>query len=137
MSTSTALAPALALAPYAAALGFLHVFLSFRVIRLRYRFRRALGAGGEPALERAVRVHGNLTEHAPIALLLILLVGLCGWSPWIVHALGGALLAARIVHAWGVSQENENFTYRKIGMVGTFAVVAVSAALSAAAAFAG
>jgi len=49
-----------------------------------------------------------------------------GWA-LLVHGLGLVLLLARLSHAYGVSQARENFRFRVFGMVGTFAVLVVSA----------
>lgn len=125
----TAAPAALALAPFAGLLGLVYVYLAIRVIKARYRVKAALGTAGDTGLERAVRVHGNFAEYVPFALLLILLVGLTGWSVWAVRGLGALLLAARLLHAYGVSQEQENLRYRKFGMIATFAVFTVSALL--------
>jgi uncharacterized protein len=125
----TAAPAALALAPYAALLGLVYVYLALRVIKARYRVKAALGTAGDAGLERAVRVHGNFAEYVPFALLLILLVGLTGWGVWAVRGLGALLLAARLLHAYGVSQEAENYAYRKFGMIATFTVFGVCAVL--------
>ncbi len=70
---------ALSVAPlYAALLGFLLVYLSIRVIRLRRRFKVAIGAGGEAAIERAARVQANFSEYVPMALILLLLAEIQG-----------------------------------------------------------
>ena len=61
---------------YAGLLALLLVLLALRVVRLRWKFRVGLGDGGERAMTRAIRVHGNATEHVPIALLLLHAVGL-------------------------------------------------------------
>jgi uncharacterized membrane protein YecN with MAPEG domain len=45
----------------------------------------------------------------------------------ILHALGLALVAGRIVHAYGVSQEPENFRFRVLGMGMTLTSIAVAA----------
>ncbi|MBL0168079.1 MAG: hypothetical protein IPP85_13525 [Propionivibrio sp.] len=37
-----------------------------------------------------------------------------------MHALGLCLLAGRLSHAYGVSQANENYTFRVFGMAMTF-----------------
>ena len=114
---------------YASLLAILFVGLSMRVIRLRGLVRVAVGAGGDPALERAIRVHANCAEYAPIGLVLLLLVELSGYTPWVVHANGVALLAGRTIHAWGMSQTNEVIRLRAIGMVATFVTLASCAAL--------
>ncbi|HYF09379.1 MAG TPA: MAPEG family protein [Acetobacteraceae bacterium] len=116
---------------YAALLALLFLALSFAVIRQRYRTRIAIGTGREPALERAARVHANFAEYAPFALLLMLLAELLGAAPWWLHAIGLALLVGRAVHAFGVSQREENLRFRQAGMALTFAVLALGAATAA------
>jgi len=64
-------------------------------------------------------------------------VGVAGGGAWAVHLLGALLLAGRAVHAYGVSQEKENFRYRIAGMMTTFGVLVGSALLLLAAAFIG
>ena len=114
---------------YAALLGLIFVALSLRTIRLRRRHRIAVGDGGNPELRRAMRVHANFAEYAPLALLLIFFVEHDGAEMLLVHALGCALLAGRMLHAWGVSQDRENFRYRVSGMVLTFGTI-ITAALA-------
>ena len=113
---------------YAAILGLVFVALSLQTIRLRRRHRVALGDGNQAPLRRAMRVHANFAEYVPLALLLMFFVERCGGSALRIHALGIALLAGRLLHAWGVSQVRENFRYRTIGMVLTFSVI-ISASL--------
>ncbi len=100
---------ALSVAPlYAALLGFLLVYLSIRVIRLRRRLKvaigaggePAIGAGGEPAIERAARVQANFSEYVPMVLIL-LLAEIQGGSPLVLHAIGLALVVGRAAHAFG------------------------------------
>lgn len=114
---------------YAAVLGLIFVALSVRTIRMRRRHRVAVGDGGNAELRRAMRVHANFAEYVPLALLLIFFVEHDGAETLLVHALGNALLAGRLLHAWGVSQEPENFRYRVSGMALTFGTV-ITAALA-------
>jgi uncharacterized membrane protein YecN with MAPEG domain len=114
---------------YAAVLGLIFVALSVRTIRMRRRHRVAVGDGGNAELRRAMRVHANFAEYVPLALLLIFFVEHDGAETLLVHALGIALLAGRLLHAWGVSQEPENFRYRVSGMALTFGTV-ITAALA-------
>ena len=114
---------------YAALLTLLYLRLSLNVIRARNQFRVALGSGGNAALERAQRVHGNFAEYAPLALLLIAMAELRG-APWpLVHALGLTLLTWRGLHAYGVSRTPETMRYRVRGMQLTFAALAAAAGL--------
>lgn len=111
---------------YAALLALLFIALSVRTIRLRRRHRIAVGDGNNPELRRAMRVHANFAEYAPLALLLVYFVETGGAPALLVHAFGIALLAGRMLHAWGVSQPREDFRYRVSGMVLTFGVIAAA-----------
>ena len=62
---------------YAALVAILAVLLGLRVVALRQRHRVGIGDGGQPPLARAIRVHGNLVETAPLALLLLQLSASC------------------------------------------------------------
>lgn len=111
---------------YATLLGLLFIALSLRTIRLRRRHQVAVGDGNNSELRRAMRVHANFAEYVPLALLLVYFVEHDGATMLLVHALGCALLAGRLLHAWGVSQPRENFRYRVTGMVLTFGVILVA-----------
>lgn len=112
---------------YAGLLALLFIALSMRAIAARRRARLALGTGDNPALLRATRVHGNFAEYVPLALLLFLLLELQGVPALLLHALGAALLLARLVHAWGVAHTNENFRYRVAGMGLTLTMLGLAA----------
>jgi len=109
---------------YAAVLAFIYIVLAIRVIRLRQSAKVAIGTGGNAGLERSMRVHANFAEYVPFALLLATFVEMQGAPKWRVHLLCLALVAGRLVHAFGVSQERENIRLRVVGMVMTFAVLA-------------
>ncbi len=111
---------------YAAALAFLFIFLSFRVINGRRLNKIALGAGGNPGMERLMRVHANFAEYTPFALVLLGMAELRGTAPMVLHGLGVALVGGRAAHAYGVSQTPENLRFRTVGMMLTFAVLAVA-----------
>lgn len=112
---------------YAALLALLFLSLSLRVIGQRHRARIALGTGGDPGLQRAVRVHANFAEYAPIVLVLLLVAELLAAPGWWLHVLGLALLAGRVLHAIGVSREPEDIRIRTAGMTLTFAALAAGA----------
>jgi uncharacterized membrane protein YecN with MAPEG domain len=112
---------------YAALLALLYLGLSVRVIRWRRRELVALGDGGRPALQRALRVHGNFAEYVPFALLMFWMVEASGASVMWVHGLCAALLLGRLIHAYGVSQTRETLALRVVGMVLTFTPLLVAA----------
>lgn len=110
---------------YAALLGLLFVVLSVRVIVMRRQ--TGVGVGdGEGQLLRRHRVHANFAEYVPLALILLTFCEIQGLPGWAVHLLCAGLLAGRFVHAWGVSQSDENLKFRIVGMSLTFAVITLS-----------
>lgn len=112
---------------YAALLTLLFVFLSIRTIKARRRAQIAIGSGASPELNRAMRVHANFAEYAPLGLLLIYLVEMQSAAGWLIHLLGLLLLMGRLSHAYGVSQTRENFKFRMYGMMMTFGSLLLSA----------
>lgn len=114
-------------AVYAALVALIFVFLSFRTVLLRDKFKVLLGDGQNPVLRRAIRAHANFAEYVPLALLLLYFVETqTGQRAW-VHALGVGLLVARISHAYGVSQVNERLRFRVFGMITTGVVLVACA----------
>lgn len=113
---------------YAALLALLFVALSVRTLRLRHKLRIAIGDGKDSTMLRAMRVHSNFAEYVPLSLILLFLVESQGASAPIVHGLCLCLLVGRLVHAYGVSQTNENLRYRVTGMALTFTTLLGSSA---------
>ena len=112
---------------YAAIFALLLVALSIRTLRLRHKLRVGIGDGGEPRLQRAIRVHANFCEYVPLAVLLIYFFEVfVGQGLW-VHVLAVTLLVGRLLHAYGVSQTGENYRYRVTGMALTFTVILTAA----------
>ena len=130
---TTAALPVPITAFYAGLLALLLVALALRVIRLRWKFRVGLGDGGEKAMTRAIRVHGNATEHVPVALLLLLVAELNHAGPTLLHACGAVLVVARVLHAVGLGKSAGTSWQRAAGTVGTVGVIVVLAAVGVAA----
>lgn len=114
---------------YAALLTLLFLFLSIRVISLRRTLQVGIGDGGDKTLARAIRVHSNFIEYTPLALLLLLALELQAFYPWALHLLGATLVVGRLLHAYGVSQRNEQLKFRVTGMACTFLVTLLTASL--------
>lgn len=119
---------------WAALLAPVCLWLSLRVIGLRRRLRVAIGTGGQPVLERAVRAQANFAEYVPFALVLMALAEAGGTPGWLLHPLGAALLAGRLAHGWGITREREDFRFRVGGMMATFGVIGCAALAAMAAA---
>jgi hypothetical protein len=105
---------------YAALAALLFSRLSVRVLSLRRSLGVPIGDGGNPEILRAMRVHANFAEYTPITLLMIFMLELSGAPLPLIHALGLSLLAGRLSHAIGVSQFDEDYRYRVVGMAMTF-----------------
>ena len=114
--------PATAL--YAALIGFLAIALAVPIFRGRHRAAVGIGTGGDARLEQAIRVHGNLMEWGPLALVLLALFELNGGAAWAVHTAGTALVAGRLLHAWGLGQHRGTSFGRFVGMSLTLLVIA-------------
>lgn len=110
---------------YAGLLAFVFLFLTASVIRLRRRQRVSVGDGGDPAFLRKVRAHGNFAEYVPMALLLMAMVELLGVHAVILHAIGGLLLAGRLVHGWCFLFTTRNLSARVLGMAMTLFALGV------------
>ena len=116
-------------AAYAAVLGLLAAVLTVRVILNRVKTGIQAGDGGNAPLARAIRAHANLAEQVPLALLLIVLAEATGTPAGLVHALGGALVVARLASAWGLSRSLGPTTPRQAGAGLTLLVIAAAALL--------
>jgi uncharacterized protein len=82
--------------------------------------------GGDQPLLRRIRAHGNFSETAPMALLLMALLEMRGWSSAWLIAFGVALLLGRILHAQSLLTNNAAWS-RRGGMVLTLAVISIEA----------
>ncbi|ADZ90539.1 MAPEG family protein [Marinomonas mediterranea] len=114
---------------YASLLALLFVFLSFRVIKLRRQQKVGIGDGEDALLRRAMRVHSNCAEYVPIGLILLGLLEFQGVASLLLHIIGLMLLCGRVIHAFGVSQLNENLKFRVSGMLLTFSSITLSAVI--------
>jgi uncharacterized membrane protein YecN with MAPEG domain len=111
---------------YASFLALFYIYLSLRIIGIRKEVRASIGDGGSNKLNRAIRVHANFSEYVPLTLLLLYFLETHGANAIVVHFLATLLLIARVVHAYGVSQTDENLMFRVFGMFSNICVIAVS-----------
>ena len=111
---------------YAALLSLVFILLSIKVIKTRRMAKVAIGDGRNAQLQRAIAVHNNFAQYVPLSLLLIYFCELDHAPQLLIHALGVSLLISRLVHAYGVSQQIENFRLRVFGMVTNFTVLGIA-----------
>lgn len=112
---------------YGGLIGLLLVVLSARVILRRRAAKVSVGDGADADLLKRIRVQANCAEYAPIALLLLAMAELQGAPSWVVHLLGLMLIAGRLIHAYGLGSTPQIMPLRQLGMVLTFAVIALAA----------
>jgi uncharacterized membrane protein YecN with MAPEG domain len=96
----------------------LQVTLTALVIARRAQSGISLLDGGDTALTRRMRAHGNFTETAPMALLLIGLLELAAAPRTLLLGLAGLLIIGRLLHAVGVITRGDSWA-RRLGMVAT------------------
>lgn len=112
---------------YAAIFALLYIALTIRVIALRNSKRISLGDGGDPAMERAIRVHANFIEYVPLALILLTAMEMQRRSIYVLHVLCLLLLLGRICHFVALSRENTVNPLRGAGVILTMLVLAAAA----------
>jgi len=106
---------------YAGILGLLAVLLANLVLYVRLR------GATQPRwrADATLRVQANFVENVPLALILLFLLEQAGAASAALHGLGSALVACRVLHAWGMSR-NEGANYpRLIGAQGTFLLLSI------------
>lgn len=116
---------------YAGALAFLFLVLSVRVIQGRSgKDGVNLGDGGKPEMLRLIRGHANFAEYVPFILLMMAMIESSGlFMPWVLHALGGTLLVARLLHGYAFSFTQKFFLGRFLGTLATLIVLGVCGGL--------
>lgn len=115
---------------YTGILALLHITLTFKVIGLRRRFQIGLGDGDNKDLRKAIRVHGNFVEYVPMAMLLFAILEVNNGSVVLLHAIGGALVTCRFLHAIGVGKSAGTTWQRFVGAAGTFLAILILAVIN-------
>jgi uncharacterized protein len=93
---------AFALAPYAAILGLMFIWLSMRVALMRSKLRKQPDSVDPALFDRCGRVQANFAEYVPFALLLIWLTALTQTHFLTINGLACLLVFSRIAHAYGL-----------------------------------
>jgi uncharacterized membrane protein YecN with MAPEG domain len=108
----------------ASALALLLVFLSITTIRMRMKHSAAFGDAGQQALTSAIRAHGNLTEYAPMGVILIGLLEANGAAHMPLAITAGAFVVARVLNAIGLfNPPGPPPLTRSIGIVATLLIL--------------
>jgi len=114
---------------YVALAALLVVALSIRVVLRRISARISLGDGDDKELKKRIRAQANCIEYLPLALLLLLMLELNQTQPMVLHACGITLIAARVVHGFGLSRTGGISPERLVGTAVTWLLMAAMALL--------
>jgi uncharacterized protein len=115
---------------YAGLIGLLYIALAYNVSRLRVGLKIAIGDGGNHQLSRAIRAHANLTENAPIALILLAVIEVQDFSIVVLHVLGATLVIGRLLHAYGLSRNAGTSFGRAGGILLTWLMILFASLLA-------
>ena len=115
---------------YAGLAGLWLLLVSLNVVRHRARTKVGVGDGGDDGLLRAIRIQGNTVEYVPLTLLILALAEMFRAPIPVVHVIGIALLAGRVLHAIGLSQSGGRTFGRAAGMLLTWAALLVASVLA-------
>ena len=113
---------------YAGILTVWFILLSVRVVGLR-RGGIAFGDNGDIRVIRIVRAQANFAEYVPLALLLMGMLEVGRHSIYLLHALGLALVVARVLHGLALSFGWQTRRGRLSGAAITIIVLAIEALL--------
>jgi hypothetical protein len=109
---------------YAGILALMAVALALNTAFRRMETKNAIG-GDDTVLLKRSRAFGNLVEHAPLMLILLMLLEYRG-SEFFVHIFGIGFILSRIAHAYGLIAEEgmgpDNLP-RMIGALGSWSIM--------------
>lgn len=100
--------------------------LGFYTSMGRLKHSQSLGHGGSDELERRMRSHGNLAEHAALILLCLALLEMSGARAGLVAVLAGWLVVARIAHPIGLMTKPGPNPLRFFGSASTYLIGALA-----------
>ncbi|VAW00579.1 hypothetical protein MNBD_ALPHA06-601 [hydrothermal vent metagenome] len=83
----------------------LMLVLAYRVVQKRMD-GIGLGDGDDITMQRRIRIHGNLTEYAPLFLLGLFALASLGASVVVIHSFGIVFTVARCGHAFNFHNED-------------------------------
>ncbi|MFN4092741.1 MAG: MAPEG family protein [Brevundimonas sp.] len=119
MTTFEAMTPVQAAALWSGLLLLLLLLLSVRVVLGRRKHKVLLGDGNASQITLRGRVFGNAAEYIPVGIGTLALLAMLGMPVMAIHAVGGVLLAGRVIHAAGLSDKKPTLG-RVLGMALTY-----------------
>ena len=112
---------------YAGLLLLIFLGLKINVGRARSAAKVSVGDGGNESLIRAMRTQSNAVEDVPICLIGLFALAALHAPVVLIHGLGGALVIARLSHAFGLGTSSKLNFGRGFGTAVTALVMLVTA----------
>jgi len=91
----------------AALVALLLLATAIETVSKRLKLKAAFGDADDAGLIAAMRSHGNLSEHAPIVLIMLGLLEFSEASSALLMSIAGAFLVGRVAHVIGLHQPSE------------------------------
>jgi len=110
----------------ACGLSVLLLILSGRVIQLRRNVGVSLGDGGDQWLSRAIRAQANLTEYAPLFVILLGLAESMGGNPLVLSWTALAFGLGRLMHGYALAFSASSPIARSGGMLMTLGAYVIT-----------
>jgi hypothetical protein len=85
----------------ASILGILIIAVSYKCAMKRMNSKIEIGTGDDQSLQRLMRAQANLTEYAPISIILIGLLEVNNIDIRLLYGLAATLIIARLMHVYG------------------------------------
>ena len=104
----------------ASILSFLYIKLSLNIVAYRRKYKVSVGDGGHDDLLRAIRTQANLTEYAPVGLMLLMCLEINKAPLWLTVILATVFVVGRLLHPLGMKSKKSPMQPRVIGTVLTF-----------------
>ena len=97
--------------------------LAVVVVVNRARTNVSIGDGGDDRLALTIRIFGNFIEYVPITLVLMAVVEINGAAIWQLYALGGLLVAGRLLHVVGLKADKPITVCRVAGIAANWVAI--------------
>ncbi len=108
-------------------LGVLGIVLSTQAGLYRGTAKVGIGDGGNEELICRIRKHGNFSEYAPLALILLGLLEMSATAgQTAIFVLGAMIVIGRILHPMGLKASGRPTIFRAIGMTATMLMILVT-----------
>ncbi|WP_417621085.1 MAPEG family protein [Parasphingorhabdus sp.] len=106
----------------AAICALLLIYCAYATVKVRIASQIGFGDGDNPDLLAARRTHANLSEHAPVFLIMLAVLELANAHHLGLTAIAAIFLIGRVAHIVGMNQHHKGGSprLRQIGVIATW-----------------